>query len=236
MEKYLICRCMRDDRNQGPSSTILRANSFLLSMCSPVLHKMLCGNFIESSGRKLAFKDVDGTSFARAMDMWCGKKTEIGLDGARELASVADRLQMTELVSALDEMVMNHLQQQEVVNRDVLNLLDWCGEHGLSQSEEAARNLATERFEELAKTEDFVRIGEDALARLLDDDALAARSEEAGSGGVEDGAGRRAGARARAGGEDPVSADGGGVPADSGGGDGSCRGGAVDGGRGGGGA
>jgi hypothetical protein len=168
-----------ENRNHGSSSTVLRVNSFLLSMCSPVLHKMLCGSFIESSGRKLALKDVDGTSFGRALDMWCGKKTEIGLDDARELASLADRLQMTELVSALDERVMEHLQEQITAGRDVLGLLDWCGELGLSQSEKAARKLATERFEELAKTDDFIRMGEDALAALLDDDDLVVRSEEA---------------------------------------------------------
>ena len=58
-------------------------------------------------------------------------------------------------------------------------VLSWSGELGLRQSEEAARKLATARFEELAKTEGFMRMGEEALGRLLDDDHLAARNEEA---------------------------------------------------------
>jgi hypothetical protein len=86
---------------------------------------------------------------------------------------------MTEIVSTLDERVMEHLQEQISSGRDVLGLMDWCGELGLSQSEKAARKLATGRFEELAKTEDFIRIGENVLAGLLDDDDLVARSEEA---------------------------------------------------------
>ncbi len=43
----------------------------------------------------------------------------------------------------------------------------------------AAQTLATERFEELVKTQGFMQMGEEALARLLDDDDLVIRNEEA---------------------------------------------------------
>jgi hypothetical protein len=69
---------------------------------------------------------------------------------------------------------MRHLSMR--MCREVLS---WSGELGLRQSEEAARKLATARFEALAKTDGFMQMGEESLGRLLDDDHLAARNEEA---------------------------------------------------------
>ena len=118
-------------------------------MCSPVLHKMLCGSFIESKEKKLKLKDVDDSAFRKALDIWCCREssTELNLGELRELASVADRFQMAEVALVLDETVMRLL--------DMLTcgeVLSWSGELGLRQSELAARRLATERFEEsLAK-------------------------------------------------------------------------------------
>ena len=80
-------------------------------MCSPVLHKMLCGSFIESHAKTLKLQDVDGAAFVKTLDVWCGKQSsaEMELGEVRELASIADRFQMTEVSTALDETVMRHL-------------------------------------------------------------------------------------------------------------------------------
>ena len=53
----------------------MRANSFLLCVCSPVLHRMLCGSFIESNVKQLQLLDVDGAAFGKALYIWCGKET-----------------------------------------------------------------------------------------------------------------------------------------------------------------
>jgi hypothetical protein len=55
-------------------------------LCSPVLHKMLCGSFIESNRKKLQLNDVDGEAFSKVLDIWCGKEScpEIGLEGIGE--------------------------------------------------------------------------------------------------------------------------------------------------------
>ena len=59
---------------------------------------MLCGNFSESREKKLKLKDVDGTAFKKALDVWCGRKDcqEVALGEIPQLASVADRFSMTE--------------------------------------------------------------------------------------------------------------------------------------------
>ena len=110
-----LCRITRltqvKSSSCGSLPATLRANSFLLCICSPVLKKMLCGNFIESSMKKLKLQDVNKASFCRALDMCCGKQTcaEMELGEVMELACVADKFLMTEILSALDEIVMRHL-------------------------------------------------------------------------------------------------------------------------------
>ncbi len=42
-----------------------------------------------------------------------------------------------------------------------------------------ARSIAKERFDKLTQTEGFLRMGEECLGRLLEDDNLASRNEEA---------------------------------------------------------
>ena len=155
---------------------VLRTNSFLLCLCSPVLHKMLCGSFIESKSKSLKLRDVDGAAFSKALDIWCGKQSCTGMemDDVRELASVADRFEMAEVAQALDKTMQSHLDM-----RICGEVLSWSGELGLRLSEVAARQLATERFEELATTEGFMRMSEEALGSLLEDDNLVARNEEA---------------------------------------------------------
>ena len=155
---------------------MLRANSFLLSVCSPVLHRMLCGCFAESKAKKLELKDVHSTVFGKALGIFCGREhiKELDLGDVKELASVADRFQMTEVVAVLDMTISKYLTLS--VCGEVLS---WSGELGLRKSEVTAQNLATDQFEDLAKTEGFMQMDEQALGRLLDDDNLVASSEEA---------------------------------------------------------
>ena len=148
------------------SSTTLRANSFVLSLCSPVLQTMLCGSFIESSKKEIQLLDVDGKTFEKAIDMWCGKldNVEMVMDEVREVASVVDRFQITEVASVLDETITKHLSMR--ICSDVLN---WSGELGLRQSEQAAQKLAMDRFNELVQTEGFVRIDADGCGQTRTD-------------------------------------------------------------------
>ncbi len=66
-----------------------------MCVCSPVLHKMLCGSFLESHAKKLSLQDVDGAAFSKALDMWYGKEccADMGLGDVEAIASVADRFQ-----------------------------------------------------------------------------------------------------------------------------------------------
>ena len=102
----------------------MKANSFLLSVCSPVLHKMICGSFNESGGRAMEVKDVDGAAFRKVLDLWCGRELETNadIDVLLKLGSVADRFQVTEVVTALEEAIMRQLSVATCAD-----VLSWCG-------------------------------------------------------------------------------------------------------------
>jgi hypothetical protein len=158
------------------SKTNLRANRFLLSVSSEVLHRMICRPFSESMAPQLDLEDVDGGTYSDVLDLWCGKESLVdkSLDVVMAMASVADRLEMTDVGLVLEEAIIEQLR------------VGACGDVlmgsvrlGLGRVEAAARGLALERFEEVAGTEGFMRMDEGAVGSLLDDDELSVSREEA---------------------------------------------------------
>jgi hypothetical protein len=99
---------------------------------------------------------------------------EKGLSEVQQLASVADRFQMTEVVAALEIEMIEQLSV-EICGE----MLTWSRWVGLKRLEKAARKMAVEQFEDVAATAAFLEIDEEALESLLDDGGLAARNEEA---------------------------------------------------------
>ena len=151
-----------------------RANSFLLSMASPVLHKMMCSGFMEGLARRVSLDDVDGKSFRGVLDMWCGKEGHAEeLSDAMIMASVADRLQMLDIVAAVEDAIVAELSPKMCTE-----VLMSSRRLGLMQVEEAAWNMAVERFEEVSKSADFVGLDEETVGRLLDEDRLGVRKED----------------------------------------------------------
>ena len=59
------------------SKKTVRANCFLLSMASPVLHKMISGSFREGMTRKLLLQEVDAKAFEQTLNLWCGKEGHV---------------------------------------------------------------------------------------------------------------------------------------------------------------
>jgi hypothetical protein len=156
--------------------TKLRANRFLLCMSSDVLHRMICRSFSESKMPRLELEDVDGETYCDVLDLWCGKECfkDKSLDAVMTMASVADRLAMTDVGLALEEAIIEQLSTG--VCGDVLM---GSVRLGLGRVEAAARGLALDYFEEVVESEGFMRMDEEAVGSLLDDDALRVSREEA---------------------------------------------------------
>ena len=116
-------------------------------MSSPVLHRMVVGNFRESTARRAELDEVDPLCFARLLELWSGKDCPDLFDLGQlvTLASTADRFQMTEVAAALEQAVVQHLSVETCAD-----MLAACAAAGLTRAEEAAQRLALKRFEEVA--------------------------------------------------------------------------------------
>ena len=137
---------------------------------------MICGPFSESQALRLELEDVEVNAYSDILNLWCGKEglEDKTLDAIMAMASVADRLEMKEVATALEDTIIGHLSV--AVCGDVLI---GSTRLGLQRVEASARGLALEHFEEIAETEGFMRMDETAVGSLLDDDALNVSREEA---------------------------------------------------------
>jgi hypothetical protein len=124
---------------------------------------------------KIVLEDVEQAVFEQVMNLACGKQglEAQGIGQVMMLASVADRFQVTEVETELEDVLLRNLSVG--ICADIL-LGSTVG--GMTPVEKAAYRLALEKFEDVASSDAFMRIGEEALGSLLDDDDLVARSEE----------------------------------------------------------
>ena len=144
-------------------------------MISPVLHKMVSGCFKETIVGSISLEDVDRSAFEQVINLACGVDGMAAYNFSRImlLASVADRFQVGAVENELEEVILRNLSVGICAE-----VMMTSGVGGSTPVEKAAHRMALNRFEEVAATEAFLRIGEDVLCSLLDDDNLLANSEE----------------------------------------------------------
>ena len=154
--------------------TTVRANSFLLSMASPVLHKMISGSFTVSTTRQLPLQEVDGKAFEEVMKLWCGKEGRAEqLDDVMEMASVAYRLEILDVFALLEASIIGELRPELCAEALISSR-----RLGLSQVEAAAWTIAVEQFDEVCRTAGFMVLDEETVGKLLEEDGLGVVKEE----------------------------------------------------------
>ena len=153
----------------------MQANSFLLSMASPVLHKMICGSFREGTSRRFYLEDVDGKAFEGVLNLWCGKegREEQELGDVIVMASVADRLEMLEVFASLEAAIIGELCPEVCAE-----VLMSSRRLGLRQVEKAAWGMLVERFNEVYQTANFLGLDKETVGKLLEEECLGVRKEE----------------------------------------------------------
>ena len=154
--------------------TAVRVNSFLLSMASPVLHKMISGSFTVSTTRQLPLQEVDGKAFEEVMKLWCGKEGRAEqLDDVMEMASVAYRLEILDVFALLEASIIGELRPELCAEALISSR-----RLGLSQVEAAAWTIAVEQFDEVCRTAGFMVLDEETVGKLLEEDGLGVVKEE----------------------------------------------------------
>ena len=82
-------------------------------MASPVLHKMMSGSFSEGLSRRFYLEDVDGEAFEGVLNLWCGKEGRAEqLGDVMVMASVADRLEMLDVLAVLEAAIIGELRAE----------------------------------------------------------------------------------------------------------------------------
>ena len=108
---------------------------------------------------------MDAGSFGSLLAAWCGRAgletKELG--DLMALAGPADRFEMTEVQGGLEDTIIGKLSVETCAN-----VLMWSGGLGLRLVEAAAERMVVELFEEVAGTERFMGLEEEALGRVLE--------------------------------------------------------------------
>ena len=146
---------------------------------SRVWHRELCGGFREAAERRLVLEDVSPVAFRKVMGLACcaggsGATTTTGLGEVVELALLADRYEVVAVRDVLEAAAIRSLNIHSCPP-----LLDTRSSGAsLSALSAAVRSFALRNFEELAGTDEFLALGEEALGSLLEADELNASAEE----------------------------------------------------------
>jgi hypothetical protein len=144
-------------------------------MASPILHKMFCGSFREGMNRRVVLEDVDWKAFRAVLDIWCGKDGhgDKALGDVMTMASVADRLHMLEVLTALEDAIIC-----EMGVGTSAELLMGSRRLGLKRVEEAAWRMVVSRFREVSGTTGFSELDEETVGRVLEAEDLGVKEEE----------------------------------------------------------
>ena len=109
---------------------------------------------------------MDSRAFCNVLELWCGGDDfqELDWDAIQQLACVADRFQISEVVAALEDSMMGTLSVEVCVE-----MLNWSSVVGLRRLEAEARKMTSERFDEIMATPGFMNIEEETFRSILEE-------------------------------------------------------------------
>jgi hypothetical protein len=153
----------------------MKMSGFVLSILSPVWKAKICSVF-RFANKRLDLTNEDAASFLTAVKLGCGHSMTLqgGLGELLDVGRLADMYRIEHVHQAVEW----EAEQWLTVNTCGELLARSCNA-GMPRLEKCCRELALERFEAVARTEGFMRLDEEQLGSLLDDDGLKATREEA---------------------------------------------------------
>jgi hypothetical protein len=152
----------------------VETNTFLICLISPVLHKLVCGQFKERASRQLELPETDAAAFQMMIDLACGREINdcIEISTLIKIAELADQFGMDEVVSMLDDVI------SELINAENCTEVLGKGAIGLQKVSHLGREVALLHFEQMIKSEGLSKLSPTELISLLEDDRLKSLSEE----------------------------------------------------------
>ena len=135
----------------------------------------MCSGF-RFANKRMDLANEDAASFLTAVKLGCGHSVTVqgGLSGLLDVGRLADMYRIEHVHRAVEW----EAEQWLAVNT-CGEILARSGMAGMPRLESRCRELALERFEEVARAEGFLLLDKEQLSQLLDDDGLKATQEEA---------------------------------------------------------
>ena len=128
----------------------------------------------EGTTRKISLDDVDAKAFEQILHLWSGKEGHTEqLEDVMVMASVADRLEMLDVLAVLEAAIIGELRPELCAE-----VLMSSRRLGLGKVEEAAWGMAVRRFDEVCRTAGFMGLDEETVGKLLEEDGLGVVKEE----------------------------------------------------------
>lgn len=151
---------------------MLRISGFVLCLLSSEWYEAL--RFKTSEGgddiRKLRLKDGNPKQFDSLIRLGCGLSTAIPSDlaGLLRLATLAHDYRLEDVSAVLEKEIVRRFLNIETC----CDLLEQAQQCGLTEVVASARRFALDSFDEVAATDSFLRLAEDTVSDLIDDDSL----------------------------------------------------------------
>ena len=145
-------------------------SSNVLNVLSPIWQAMLCRNLTEVSRSRLDLTLEDAASFATAIQLGFGQPAAVhgGLGGLLDVGRLTDTYGIKHVHRAVEWETALRLTVDKCAE-----LLVGSSAAGMLWLEGMCQKVALGAFEDIALTEGFMRLDEETLCALLDDDCLA---------------------------------------------------------------
>eukprot|EP00292_Cryptomonas_paramecium_P008596 CAMPEP_0113698282 /NCGR_PEP_ID=MMETSP0038_2-20120614/22617_1 /TAXON_ID=2898 /ORGANISM="Cryptomonas paramecium" /LENGTH=280 /DNA_ID=CAMNT_0000621415 /DNA_START=32 /DNA_END=870 /DNA_ORIENTATION=- /assembly_acc=CAM_ASM_000170 len=154
----------------------VKTSAFVMSLCSPVLRTMFCGDFMEGSSKEATIEDLSSDAFEQAVDLWLGK--EICTTSLEKLVAVgdaADRFGMRNVCEQVQSVVLQTIGSDA---KQCVEVLNYCENVLLDHVEDWARHTVMDTFHELCTSDKLCDASESVMAALFESDDLCIDKEE----------------------------------------------------------
>jgi len=161
------------DSSESGERCSIRAHKVVLAAMSPVLRKMMSGNFAEAGQNSISV-DIEHFVMKKFLQFVYTGFTEVStLNEIVKLGQVADHFDIEQLRDCALRMAIESISAETCAL-----LLQSSSRYGLSTLEDHARTFFCRNFSEVAKSEGFLELDEDVLATVISSDELFSPNEE----------------------------------------------------------
>lgn len=145
----------------------IRAHKLILAACSDYFKAMFANNTTEDCEGRVDLKNVEPQTIRAIIDFYYSGQIEITEENFYSLLMAASRFQFKTVQDICEEFASIHLSAANCLGVAIL-----CERCNLQNLSDKAFDCCLEQFESVIEGEEFLRLDENFLAKILSDDRL----------------------------------------------------------------